>query len=146
MNSQDAEYDDDGLSEGSMDEDAEDAEHNLLGDYWAQSPMETEYEFVESQPSVISLSDTPSRRSEIRIGVPGRKTPAPQVGRSLFTMLTNLSGNPSPTGSSIIRKPAGPIPVATQHEQPTSSQLIRSRRNNTVGIELTIQNKLGELM
>ena len=60
MDSQDAEYDDDGSSEESMVEDEEDAEDDLLGDYGAQRPIETEYEFVESQPSVISLSDTPS--------------------------------------------------------------------------------------
>ena len=42
--------------------------------------------------------------------------------------------------------PAGPIPVATQYEQPAGSKLIRSRRNTAVGIELTIQNKAHELM
>ena len=68
MDSQDAEYDDDGSSEEGMEEDAEDAEDDLLGDYGAQRPIETEYEFVESQPSVISLSDTPTRRSDLRIG------------------------------------------------------------------------------
>ena len=47
MDSQDAEYDDDGSSEASMQEDAEDAEDDLLGDYGAQRPIETEYEFVE---------------------------------------------------------------------------------------------------
>ena len=61
-------------------------------------------------------------------------------------MLTHSSGDPSPAGSSIIRMPAGPILVATQHEQPAGSQLIRSRRNNAMGIELLIQNKAGELM
>ena len=63
MDSQDAEYDNDGSSEESMkedEEDAEDAEDDLLGDYGAQRPIETEYEFVESQPLVISLSDTPT--------------------------------------------------------------------------------------
>ena len=55
MNSQDTEYDDNGSSEESTEEDAEDAEDNLLGDYGAQRPIETEYEFVESQPSMISL-------------------------------------------------------------------------------------------
>ena len=58
MDSQDAEYDDDGSSEESMEEDkedAEDAEDDLLGDYGAQRPIESEYEFVESQPLVISL-------------------------------------------------------------------------------------------
>ena len=67
MNSQDAEYDDDGSSEESIEEnaeDAEDAEDDLPGDYGAQRPIETEYEFVESQPSVISLSDTPTGRSD----------------------------------------------------------------------------------
>ena len=149
MDSQDAEYDDDGSSEESMEEDeedAEDAEDDLLGDYGAQRPIETEYEFVESQPSVISLSDTPTGRSDIRIGLPGRTTPAPRVSRSRFTMLTNSSGDPSPAGSSIIPTPAGPIQAAIQHEQPAGSQLIRSRRNNAVGIELTIQNKARELM
>ena len=47
MDSQDAEYDDNGLSEESMEEDAEDAEDDLLGDYGAPRPIETEYEFVE---------------------------------------------------------------------------------------------------
>ena len=47
MDSQDAEYDDDGSSEESIEEDAEDAEDDLLGDYGAQGPIETEYEFVE---------------------------------------------------------------------------------------------------
>ena len=81
MDSQDAEYDDDGSSEASMEEDAEDvedAEDDLLGNYGAQRPIEAEYEFVESQPSVISLSDTPTGRSDIRIGLPGRTTPAPE--------------------------------------------------------------------
>ena len=51
MDSQDAEYDDDGSSEASIEEDAEDAEdaeYDLLGDYGVQRPIETEYEFVES--------------------------------------------------------------------------------------------------
>ena len=139
MNSQDAESDDKGSSEESMEEDAED---DLLGDYEAQRPIETEYEFVESQPSVISLSDMPTGRSDIRIGLPRRTTLAPRVSRSRFTMLTNLSEDPSPARSSIIPTPTGPIPVTTQHEQPA----IGSRRNNTVGIELTIQNKARELM
>ena len=77
MDSQDAEYDDDGWSEESMEEDAEDEEDHPLGDYGAQSPIETVYEFVESQPSVISLPDTPTMRSNIRIALPGRTTPAP---------------------------------------------------------------------
>ena len=130
MDSQDAEYDDDGTSEESMEEDAEDAEDaedDLLGDYGAQRPIEAEYEFVESQPSVISLSDTPTGISDIRIGLPGWTTPAPRVSRSRFTMLTNSSRDLSPAGSCIIPTPAGPIPVATQHEQPAGSQLIRSR-------------------
>ena len=101
MDSQDAEYDDDGSSEESMEEDAEaeeDAEDNLLGDYGAQRPIEAVYEFVESQPSLISLSDTPTGRSDIGIGLRGRTTPAPQVSRSRFTMLTNSSGDHSPAG------------------------------------------------
>ena len=134
MDSQVAEYDDDGSSAESMEEDAEDAEDDQLGNYGAQRPIETEYEFVESKPSVISLSDTPTVGSDIRIGLPGRTTPAARVSRSRFTMLTNSSGDPSPAGSSIIPTPAGPIPVTTQHEQPA----ISSRRNNAVGIELTI--------
>ena len=146
MDSQDAEYDYDGSSKESMEEDAEDAEDDILGDYGAQRPIETEYEFVELQPSVISLSDTPTGRSDIRIGLPERTTPAPQVSRSRFTMLTNSFGDPSPAGSSITPTPAGPIPAATQNEQPTGSQLIRGWRNNAVRIELTIQNKARELM
>ena len=74
MNSQNAEYDDDGSSEESMEEDAEDADDDLLGDYGAQIPIETEYEFVESEPSVICLSDTATGRSDIRIGLPDRKS------------------------------------------------------------------------
>ena len=126
MNSQDAEYEDDGSSEESMEEDAEDAEDvedDLLGDYGPERPIETEYEFVELQPSVISLSDTPTGRSDIRIGLPGQTIPAPRVSRSRFTMLTNSSRDPSPAGSSIILTPAGPVPVTTQHQQPA----IRSR-------------------
>ena len=124
MDSQDAEYDDDGSSKESMEEDAEDAEDDPLGDYGVQRPIETEYyEFVESQPSVISLSDTPTGRSDIRIGLPGRTTPPLRVSRSRFMMLTNSSGDPSSAGSSIIPTPAGLIPVTTQHEQPA----IRSR-------------------
>ena len=45
MHSQDAEYDDAGSSEQSMEkyeEDAEDAEDDLLGDYGTQRPIETE--------------------------------------------------------------------------------------------------------
>ena len=113
MDLQDAEYDDDGSSKESMEEDPEDAEDNLLGDYRAQRPIETEYEFLESQPSVISLSDIPTGRSDIRIGLPGRTTPDPRVSRSRFTMLTNSSGDPSPARSSIILTPASPIPVTT---------------------------------
>ena len=149
MDSQDAEYDDDGSREESMKEDEEDAENvenDLLGDYGAQRIIETEYEFVESQPSVISLSDTPTTRSDIQIGLPGQTTSAPGVSRSCFTMLTNSSRDPSPARSGIIPTPAGPIPAAIQHEQPAGSQLIRRRRNNAVGIELTIQNKACELM
>ena len=65
MDSQDAQYDDDGAGEVRMEEneedveDAEDGEKVLLGDYGAQRPIETEYEFVESQPSVISLQTRP---------------------------------------------------------------------------------------
>ena len=77
MDSWDAEYDDDGSSEECMEEHAEDAEDDLLGDYGAQRPMEAEYEFVESQPSVISHSDTPTGRSDRGIGLPGRTTPSP---------------------------------------------------------------------
>ena len=68
MDSQDAEYDQNRLSEESMEEDvedAEDAEDDLLRDYGTQRPIETEYEFVESQPSVIYLSDTPTGRLDI---------------------------------------------------------------------------------
>ena len=42
MDSQDAEYDDDGWSEESMKEDVEDAEDDLRGDYGAQRPINTE--------------------------------------------------------------------------------------------------------
>ena len=91
---------------------------------------------------MISVSDRPTGRSDIRIGLPGRTTPAPRVRRSRFTILTNSSGHPSPAGSSIIPTPAGPIPVTTQDEQPA----IRSRRNNAVRIELTIQNNARELI
>ena len=57
-------------------------------------------------------------------------------------MLPNLSGDLSPAESSIITMPTGPIPGTTQYEQPA----IRSRQNNAVGIELTIQNKALELI
>ena len=65
MDSQEAEYNDDGSSEEDMKEDAEDTEDVLLADYGAPRLIETEYEFSQSQPSVISLSDTPTRRSDI---------------------------------------------------------------------------------
>ena len=71
MDSQDSEYDDNGLSEESIEENEENAENaenvedNLLGEYGALRPIETEYEFVELQPSVISLSDMPTGRSDI---------------------------------------------------------------------------------
>ena len=129
MDLQDAEYDDDGSNEESLEkvkEDAEDAKDDLLGDYGAQRPIQTEYEFGESQSLVISLLNTLTRRSDIRIGLPEWRTPAPRVTRSLFTMLTNSSGDPSPAGSSIIPVPAGPIQAAIYHEQPAGSQLIRS--------------------
>ena len=74
MDSQDSEYDENGPSEEGMKEDAADAdnaEDDVLGDYEAKRPIETEYEFIESQPSVISLSDRLTGRSEIRIGLPG---------------------------------------------------------------------------
>ena len=51
LDSQEAEYDDDGSSEEGMEEDAEEvenAEDDPLGDYGAQRPIETGYEFVES--------------------------------------------------------------------------------------------------
>jgi len=76
MDSRDGEYDDDGLSEESMEEDAEDVEDNL-GDFGAQRPMETGYEFVESQASVIYLSDPPTGRSDVWIELTGWTTPAP---------------------------------------------------------------------
>ena len=47
MDSQDAEYDDNGSSEESKEQDEEDAEEDILGDYGAQRPIETEYEFDE---------------------------------------------------------------------------------------------------
>ena len=127
MDSQDAKYDDDGSSKESIEEDeedAEDAEEDILGDYGAQRPTEPEYEFVESQPSVISLSDMPTGRSDIRIGLPGQKTPAPRVSRSSFTIITKLSGDLSRAGSSFIPTPAGPIEAAIQHEQAAGSYLI----------------------
>ena len=148
MDSQDGEYDDNGSSEESMEEEdliGYDEEENL-GDYGAQRRMTAEYELVESQPSVLALSATPTGRSDIRIGLPGRTTPAPRINRTRFTVHTHSSGDASPAGSSILPTPAGPIPVAIQYEQPASSQLTRSRRNNAVGIELTIQNKARELM
>ena len=80
MDMQDAEYDDDGSSEERMEEDAEDAEYaedELLGDYGAPRPIEAQYEFVESQPSLIDLSDTPTEGSDMRIGFLRRTTPAP---------------------------------------------------------------------
>ena len=43
MDSQDAEYDDDGSREESMEKGAGDTEDDLLGDYGAQRPIETEY-------------------------------------------------------------------------------------------------------
>ena len=70
MDLQEVEYDDQGPYEESIEENAENADEVLLGDYGAQRPLETEYKFVESQPSVISLSDTPTRRSDTRIGLP----------------------------------------------------------------------------
>ena len=53
-----------------MEEDVEDmdvAEDDLLGVCGAQWSLETEYEFVDSQPSVIALSDMSTGRSDIRI-------------------------------------------------------------------------------
>jgi len=72
MDSEDGEYDDDGSSGESMKEDAEED----LGDHGAQRPIETRYEFVESQLSVISLLDTPGGRSNIQIELPELTTPA----------------------------------------------------------------------
>ena len=47
MDLQDAEYDDEGSSKESMQEDANNAEDDLRGNYTAPRPIETEYEFVE---------------------------------------------------------------------------------------------------
>ena len=127
-------------------ENAENAEENLPGDYRAQRRIETEYQIVEAQPAVISFSEMPTGRSDIRIGLPRRTTLGLRVSRSHCTMLTNSSGDPAPAGSSIIPTPAGPIPVAIQHVQLAGCQLIRSRRNNAVRIELTTQNKACELI
>jgi hypothetical protein len=145
MDSQDGEYDGNGSSEESMEEDLIGSdEEDDLGDYGAQRPITTEYEFVESQPSTLAISATPT---DIRIGLPGRITPAPRISRTRFTVLdTSSSGDPSPAGSNIIPTPAGPFRAAIQDEQPPSSQLTVSRRNIAVGIELTIQSKAKELM
>ena len=108
MDSQDAEHDDDGWSKVSMEEEAVDAEDDLRVDYGPQRPIETEYEFLELKPLVISLSDTPTGRSDIRIGLPGQTTPACRVSRCHFTIRSNSSGDPLPTGSNIIPTPACP--------------------------------------
>ena len=102
-------------------EDAEDAKDNLRENYGPQRLMRTDYEFVESEPCLISLSDMSTGRSDIRMGLPGRTTPAPRVHRSYFTMFTNWSGDLSPAVSSIISTPAGSIQVVKQHEQPEGS-------------------------
>lgn len=145
--SRDGEYDDNGSNEESMEEDIGSDDDIDLEDYGAQRPMTTEYEFVESQPSTLNLSATPSQRSSIRIGLPGRITPAPRVSRAPFTVLrTSTPGDVSPVGSVMAPTRAGPVTAATQQGQSASSNLIGSRRNNAVGIELTIQSKARELM
>jgi len=108
MDSQDGEYDGNGSSEESMEEDLIGSdEEDDLGDYGAQRPITTEYEFVESQPSTLAISATPT---DIWIGLPGRITPAPRISRTRFTVLdTSSSGDPSPAGSNIIPTPAGPF-------------------------------------
>ena len=61
MNSQNGEYDENGWSEDSTEEVAEDTEDNQ-GDYVAQRSIERGYEFVESQPAGISLSNMLTKR------------------------------------------------------------------------------------
>src|SRR5437588_12927978 len=130
-----------------MEEDIGSDEDIDLEDYGAQRPMTTEYEFVESQTSTLDLSATPSQRSSIQIALPGRITPAPQVSRAPFTILrTSTPGDLSPVGSVIATTRAGPVTAVMQQGQSASSNLIGSRRNNVIGIELTVQSKARELM
>ncbi|KAG0123719.1 hypothetical protein HOY82DRAFT_544085 [Tuber indicum] len=144
MDSQDGEYNDNDSSEESMENLIGSDEEDDLGDYGAQRPITTEYEFGESQPSMLALSATPT---DIRIGLPGQITPALRVSRTRFTVLNSSSSvDPSPAGSNIIPTPAGPFRAAVRDEQPPSSQLTGSRRNIAVAIELTIQSKAKELM
>ena len=44
-----------------------DAGDDVQGDYGAQRPIETEYKFVEFEPSVISLLDKPTGRANIEL-------------------------------------------------------------------------------
>jgi len=121
LDSQNGEYDDSGSSKESMDEDAENADNTEnadnadnaeddVGDYGAQRSMETGYEFVESQPSVVSLTATSTGRSNIRIGFPRQPTPAPQVSRTHCTMHTDSLGDASPARSSITPNTCMPHP------------------------------------
>ena len=87
MDSLDAEYDDDGWSEESIEEnaeDAEDAEDDLLEDYGAQRPIETEYEFVESQPTVISLSARLPGEQTYEFDCPDREHLLPESAGLVF--------------------------------------------------------------
>ena len=120
MYSQDAEYDDDGSSEESIEENAENveiAEDNLLGDYEVQRPIETEYEFVESQPPVISLSDTPTRRSDIQIRFPVRTTPSPELADLVLRCSPTCPKNPCPPDQVLSR----PLQAPSQLQHNMSS-------------------------
>ncbi|RPA95814.1 hypothetical protein L873DRAFT_1291050 [Choiromyces venosus 120613-1] len=99
-------------------------------------------EFVESQPSTLSFAVTQTQRPDIRIGLPGRKTPVPRVSRTRYIEVLEPS---SPAGSV-----AAPTPIqgrsGTAQVEHANPQLIASRQNLAVGVELTIQTKARELM
>ena len=131
MDSQDAEYDDDGSSEETMEEDEEDAEYDQRGDYGAQRPIETEYEFVESQPSVISLSDHLPGDQTYELDCPD--------GQHLLPESTGLVLRCSPTRPETMRQ----LAQVLSQRQPAPSQLqynmssLRSEAGETMRLGLS---------
>ncbi|RPB02042.1 hypothetical protein L873DRAFT_1841938 [Choiromyces venosus 120613-1] len=142
VDSQDGEYENGTQSEETAEELIESGGDDLLGDYGVQRVQPMGNEFVESQPSTLSFAVTQTQRPGIRIGLPGRKTPAPRVSRTRYIEVLEPS---SPAGSV-----AAPTPIqgrsGTAQEEHANPQLIASRRNLAVGVELTIQTKARELM
>ncbi|PWW79727.1 hypothetical protein C7212DRAFT_360935 [Tuber magnatum] len=141
--SQDREYVNGTPSVETAEELIESGEDDELGDYGAQRVVPIWNEFDESQSSALSFAVTPTQTPGIRIGLPGRKTPASRVSRTSFIEELETS---SPAESVVPPTPIQREPGTTRRLEQAGPQLISSRRNMAVGVELTIQTKARDLM